>query len=56
MNLGELHRRDYGRILASLIRMVRDFDLAEDVLQEAFAAARHGVGSLGTGMPLGSEA
>jgi predicted RNA polymerase sigma factor len=28
MNLGELHRRDYGRILASLIRMVRDFDKA----------------------------
>ena len=39
MNLGELHRREYGRILASLIRMVRDFDLAEDALQEAFAAA-----------------
>jgi len=39
VNLGELHRREYGRILASLIRVVRDFDLAEDVLQEAFAAA-----------------
>ena len=39
MNLGELHRREYGRILASLIRVVRDFDLAEDALQEAFAAA-----------------
>jgi RNA polymerase sigma-70 factor (ECF subfamily) len=39
VNLGELHRREYGRILASLIRVVRDFDLAEDALQEAFAAA-----------------
>jgi RNA polymerase sigma-70 factor (ECF subfamily) len=39
MNIGELYRREYGRILASLIRMVRDFDLAEDGLQEAFAAA-----------------
>jgi RNA polymerase sigma-70 factor, ECF subfamily len=39
MNLGELHRREYRRILASLIRAVKDFDLAEDALQEAFAAA-----------------
>jgi RNA polymerase sigma-70 factor (ECF subfamily) len=39
MNLGELHRREYGRILASLIRAVRDITLAEDALQEAFAAA-----------------
>ena len=39
MDLGELHRREYGRILASLIRVVGDFTLAEDSLQEAFAAA-----------------
>ena len=39
MNLGELYQREYGGILASLIRAVRDFDLAEDALQEAFAAA-----------------
>jgi RNA polymerase sigma-70 factor (ECF subfamily) len=39
MTLGALYRREYGRILASLIRVVRDFDLAEDALQEAFAAA-----------------
>ena len=39
VTLGELHRREYGRILASLIRVVRDFDLAEDALQEAFAVA-----------------
>ena len=39
MDLGELHRREYGRILASLIRVVGDFTLAEDSLQEAFAVA-----------------
>ena len=39
MNLGDLHRREYGRILASLIRTVGDFDLAEDSLQDAFEAA-----------------
>jgi RNA polymerase sigma-70 factor (ECF subfamily) len=39
VNVGEMHRRDYGRILASLIRVVHDIELAEDSLQEAFAAA-----------------
>ena len=39
MTLGEIHREHYGRILASLIRVVRDFTLAEDALQEAFAIA-----------------
>jgi RNA polymerase sigma-70 factor (ECF subfamily) len=39
MNVAELHRREYGRILASLNRVIKDFDLAEDALQEAFAAA-----------------
>lgn len=34
-----LYRQSYGRILASLIRVVRDFTLAEDALQDAFAAA-----------------
>jgi RNA polymerase sigma-70 factor (ECF subfamily) len=38
-NLGELYRREYGRILASLIRTFTDFDRAEDALQEAFAVA-----------------
>ena len=32
-------REEWGRILATLIRLVRDFDLAEEVAQEAFAAA-----------------
>src|SRR3989442_7958840 len=34
-----VHRSDWGRIVASLIRLVRDFDVAEDAAQEAFAAA-----------------
>ncbi len=37
--LAELHRAEWGRLLAALIRAVGDFDLAEDALQEAFAAA-----------------
>jgi RNA polymerase sigma-70 factor (ECF subfamily) len=32
-------RAEAGRVLASLIGLLRDFDLAEDVLQEAIAAA-----------------
>ena len=37
-----IYREDYGRILATLIRVFGDFDLAEDALQEALiAAAEH---------------
>jgi RNA polymerase sigma-70 factor, ECF subfamily len=39
VNIAELHRREYGRILASLIRLTGDFDLAEDALQAAFEVA-----------------
>src|SRR6266702_2686269 len=35
----EVYRSDWGRIIASLIRVVGDFDLAEESAQEAFAAA-----------------
>jgi RNA polymerase sigma-70 factor (ECF subfamily) len=35
----ELYRSDWGRIVATLIRLVGDFDLAEETAQEAFAAA-----------------
>jgi RNA polymerase sigma-70 factor (ECF subfamily) len=34
-----LYRAEWGRIVATLIGMVGDFDLAEDVAQEAFTAA-----------------
>jgi len=35
----ELYRSDWGRIVATLIRLVGDFDLAEEAAQEAFTAA-----------------
>jgi RNA polymerase sigma-70 factor, ECF subfamily len=34
-----VYRADWGRIVATLIRLFGDFDLAEDAAQEAFAAA-----------------
>jgi RNA polymerase sigma-70 factor, ECF subfamily len=34
-----VYRADWGRIVAALIRLVRDFDIAEEAAQEAFAAA-----------------
>lgn len=37
----EVYRSDWGRILATLIRLFNDFELAEEVAQEAFAAAVH---------------
>jgi len=35
----EVYRSDWGRIVATLIRIVGDFDLAEEAAQEAFAVA-----------------
>ncbi len=35
----ELYHSDWGRIVATLIRLVGDFDLAEEVAQEAFTIA-----------------
>ena len=35
----KIFRDEAGRALATLIRLVGDFDLAEDALQDAFAAA-----------------
>lgn len=34
-----IYRQESRRVFATLVRMVRDFDLAEDALQEAFTAA-----------------
>jgi RNA polymerase sigma-70 factor (ECF subfamily) len=39
MDLGRLFREESGRILASLIRLLGDFDRAEEAMQEAFAVA-----------------
>jgi RNA polymerase sigma-70 factor, ECF subfamily len=35
----EVYRSDWGRIVAALIGLVGDFDLAEESAQEAFTAA-----------------
>src|SRR5580692_7062399 len=37
--LDSLYRVDSGRILATLVRLLGDFDLAEEAMHEAFAAA-----------------
>src|SRR5687768_3052170 len=37
--LEALYRAESGRIRATLIRLLRDFDLAEDAVHDAFAAA-----------------
>src|SRR6201997_5763403 len=34
-----LFRNESGRVLATLIRLLGDFELAEDAMQDAFAAA-----------------
>ena len=39
MSIENLYRAESGRILATLIRLVGDFDLAEEVMHDAFAAA-----------------
>ncbi len=39
MTIEQIYRDQCGRILASLIRLLGDFDLAEEAMQEAFAAA-----------------
>jgi RNA polymerase sigma-70 factor (ECF subfamily) len=37
--IGLLFRNESGRVLATLIRLLGDFELAEDAMQDAFAAA-----------------
>jgi RNA polymerase sigma-70 factor (ECF subfamily) len=37
--IAAIHREESRRVLATLIRLLGDFDLAEDAMQEAFAAA-----------------
>ena len=39
MDLDQLFREEGDRILATLIRLLHDFDLAEEMMQEAFVAA-----------------
>ena len=37
--VGEVYRSDSRRVFATLVRLLGDFDLAEDALHNAFAAA-----------------
>src|SRR2546430_15263772 len=37
--IAAVYRSDWGRILTTLIRLVGDFDVAEEAAQEAFAPA-----------------
>jgi len=39
MHIEEIFRAEYGRILATLIRLLGDFDVAEEAVSEAFATA-----------------
>jgi RNA polymerase sigma-70 factor (ECF subfamily) len=39
--IDSVYRTDWGRIVATLIRLVGDFDVAEEAAQEAFTAAVH---------------
>src|SRR5688572_28859840 len=39
MRIDDIFREEYGRILATLIRVLGDFDVAEEALQDAFTAA-----------------
>ncbi len=48
MDLEKLHREESGRILSTLIRLLGDFDLAEEMLQEAYAVALQNWPSEGT--------
>ena len=38
-DIERVFRQEAGRVLATLIRLVGDFELAEEAMQEAFAAA-----------------
>jgi RNA polymerase sigma-70 factor, ECF subfamily len=50
MDFEKLHREESGRILATLIGLLGDFDLAEEMLQEAYAVALQKWPSEGTPM------
>jgi len=50
MRIEEIFRTEHGRILATLIRLLGDIDVAEEGLQEAFATALEQWPSAGTPM------
>jgi len=47
--IADAHRREWGRVLAATARTARDLDLAEECVQEAYAAALRAWGR--TGIP-----
>jgi RNA polymerase sigma-70 factor, ECF subfamily len=49
MAVAEAHRREWATVLAATVRVARDLDLAEECVQEAYAAALERWGS--TGIP-----
>jgi predicted RNA polymerase sigma factor len=38
-SIADTHRREWARVLAATVRVARDLDLAEECVQEAYAAA-----------------
>jgi RNA polymerase sigma-70 factor (ECF subfamily) len=48
MSIETIYREESGRILATLIRLLGDFDTAEEAMQDAFAAALEQWPSAGT--------
>jgi RNA polymerase sigma-70 factor (ECF subfamily) len=48
MDFEKFHREESGRILSTLIRLLGDFDLAEEMLQEAYAVALQKWPTVGT--------
>lgn len=38
-DIAKIYKSESGRVLASLVRLLGDFDLAEETLQEAFNMA-----------------
>jgi predicted RNA polymerase sigma factor len=47
--VADAHRHEWGTVLAATARVTRDLDLAEECVQEAYAAALRTWGS--TGIP-----
>jgi RNA polymerase sigma-70 factor, ECF subfamily len=45
--IADAHRREWGRVLAATARVARDLDLAEECVQEAYAAALQAWASAG---------
>ncbi len=54
--LDALYRAESGRILATLIRLLGDFDLAEDAMHDAFTAALEQWSADGAGVPANPRA